>query len=213
MNRFFQSLVPIKSTIKKKLKKYKIEVVLLVFALLSALISVGIYFAGKKDSKEAAVIFEEKTADYPSKIFIDIAGAVEKPDVYEVTVGARLKDFLIMAGGLSAEADREFFSRNFNLARIVADQEKIYIPSVNEVQRGFFVENQQTLKNISENQSEKININTATIEELDELPGVGKVTAKKIIEGRPYENIDQLLTKKVVNKSVYEKIKELIITD
>ncbi|MFN4212549.1 MAG: helix-hairpin-helix domain-containing protein [Microgenomates group bacterium] len=217
MSGFLNSFAPIKisfSPLFKRLKKYKIEIILLIFALITALISVGVYFVSQKETAEEPVFFEKKTITPSfSKIFVDIAGAVEKPNVYEVTVGARLKDVLVMAGGLSADADRKFFSRNFNLAKIVADQEKIYIPSTEEVKNGFFVENQQTLPNPSQTISKKININTASLEELDQLPGVGKVTAQKIIDGRPYQSLEELLTKKVINKGVYDKIINIITTN
>ncbi len=140
------------------------------------------------------VILERKPTNLPySKIFVDIAGAVEKPDVYEVTAGSRLKDVLIMAGGLSAQADRHFFARYFNLSRIISDQEKIYIPSTFEIENGIFTEEQLTFENFPKNplnepieeKSKKININTSTIEELNQLPGVGKATAQKIINNRP----------------------------
>jgi len=155
------------------------------------------------------------------KVFVDISGCVKNPGVYEASFGARLKDILNLAGGLSDEADKNFFQRNFNLARIVFDQEKIYVPSIWEIQNGIFVENPKTLdysspQNInleeytSPNVNEKININQATVEELDTLPGVGKITAQKIISNRPYQTIEELLTKKVVNKSTFEKIKDLI---
>jgi competence protein ComEA len=61
----------------------------------------------------------------------------------------------------------------------------------------------------SESQS-LISINDSTIEELDQLPGIGQITANKIISNRPYTTIEDLLTKKVVNKGVFEKIKNLI---
>lgn len=158
------------------------------------------------------------------KIFVDVSGAIKKPNIYQVDFGARIKEVIDKAGGLSDEADMIFFNRNFNLARIVTDQEKIYIPSIMEINSGIFVQNQRTLDYVSpvtgviynapttntpiDNQL--INLNSATIEELDQLPGIGQVTANKIITNRPYSNIEELLTKKVVNKSVYEKIKNLI---
>jgi competence protein ComEA len=108
------------------------------------------------------------------------------------------------------------------LARIVSDQEKIYIPSVSEINNGIFVQNLQALNYIEPNiissidnqqstiNNNLINLNSATIEELDQLPGIGQVTANKIIVNRPYSTIDELLVKKTVNKSVFEKIKGLI---
>jgi competence protein ComEA len=204
MSGFFQSFLPI----VKRLKKYKIEIFLLAIAFFSALISAGVYLATQKErgTDEEIISNEPAAKQGGGRIFVDIAGAVEKPDVYEVTAGARLKDVLGVAGGLSADADREFFSRNFNLAKIIEDQEKIYIPSTSEIQNGASVENAPTSA-----YNQKININRASLDELDQLPQVGKVTAQKIIENRPYQSLEDLLAKKVVNKSVYEKIKNLII--
>lgn len=222
---FLESFKPALKTLNKKLKKYRLEIFLLFLAIVSALISLIIFLTEKTNQSEYSpnVNFNYKNEPL-GRIYVDIAGAVEKPDVYEVSVGARLKDVLILAGGLSAQADRDFFQRNFNLARIVSDQEKFYIPSVYEIQNGLFTENSQTLdytqpniQTVSSNNvsldSQLININQATMGELDQLPGVGKVTAQKIIQNRPYSNIDELLTKKVVNKSVFEKIKDLITVE
>jgi len=212
---FFKSLKPILKAMGKKLKKYRIEIFLLITALISTSISLFIFLnLNNKNGEE--IISENKIDFLPEKILVDLQGAVEKPDVYEISSGARLKDVLILAGGLSAEADRVFFSRHFNLAKKVADQEKYYIPSVEEVQTGLIKESEQTLNYNQTNnqktahQSSLININTASIEELDQLPGIGKVTGQKIIQNRPYHNIEELSAKKIVNKTVYEKIKNLI---
>ncbi len=60
---------------------------------------------------------------------------------------------------------------------------------------------------------EKININSATIWELDELPGIGQISAQKITDGRPYSSISALLEQKIVSKTTFEKIKGSIIVD
>ena len=223
MKEFIRSFSPFLKKLKK-FKRYRLEIFLLSLAFIITIISLILY--QKNESPESNLIKEtqssyQKENSSPRKIFVDIAGAVNNPGMYEATLGARLKDILALAGGLSDEADRIFFQRNFNLARIVTDQEKIYVPSSWEINSGIFIENSRTLdyispqnispsENNSSNSVEKININQATIEELDTLPGIGKVTAQKIINNRPYENIDELLTKKVINKSTFEKIKDLI---
>ena len=218
MKNFFRSFLPV----LKKIKKYKIEIFLLGASFFIAIFSLILY--QKENAEEKPEVVDEKTFNNPppyKKIFVDVAGAVKNPGVYEATFGARLKDVLDLAGGLSDEADKFFFQRNFNLAKIIIDQEKIYIPATWEIQSGIFVENQRTLDytqktNINweggnlENSINKININQATAEELETLPGIGKITAQKIIKNRPYQTIDELLTKKVIGKSTFEKIKDLI---
>ena len=146
-------------------------------------------------------------------------------NLYQVDYGARIKDVVDKAGGLSDDADVIFFNRNFNLARVVTDQEKIYVPSIAEINNGIFIQNQLMLdyttptnnqllttdnQSPGANNQSLININDVTIEELDQLPGIGQVTANKIIANRPYSKLEELLTKKVVNKGVFEKIKNLI---
>lgn len=179
-----------------------------------------IYFSEKKDQENNIIDIKQLLPEETKKSFyIDISGAVGKPDVYEVTPGARLKDVLVLAGGLSADADRYFFARNFNLARFVSDQEKVYIPSIYEINSGLFTETSriidyispvETSNEITNQQNSKININQANLEELDQLPGVGPTTAKKIVDNRPYIKIEDLLNKKIINKTTFEKIKDLI---
>lgn len=205
----------------KKLKKYRIEIVILTIAFLIAVVSLLIFFNTSQKTDEEIEISSTRLSqnfDGRAKIFVDVSGSINKPDLYEASNGTRLKEIIKKAGGLSDDADKSFFARNFNLARVVSDQEKIYIPSAWEINNGYFVENQQTLNYISPGAgigsnvptSYKININSDTIEELDTLPGVGKVTVQKIIDNRPFGALEELLNKKIVNKSVFENIKYLI---
>lgn len=219
MSGFIKSFNPI----LKRLKKYALEIILLTLALIITISALVIYAKNGLSANEEI----ETDSSGQSKIFVDVSGAVKKPNVYEIEFGARLKDLINKAGGLSEEADIIFFNRNFNLARIVTDQEKVYVPSALEIGNGIFIQNQQTLDYASPvstanlpsqltqtdlglNSNEIININSATLEELDQLPGVGEVTANKIIANRPYSTIEELLSKKIVNKSVYDKINSLI---
>lgn len=203
--------------IRKKIKKYLVEIVILTIALIIAVISLIIFLKSQEDSSSS--IISQKTENQSlTKIYVDVSGSVNKPDLYEATNNTRLKELIQRAGGLSDSADKDFFSRNFNLARIVIDQEKIYIPSIWEVQNGYFTESPQTLNYlyplVNNQQSlinnNLININSASIEELDTLPGVGKITAQKIIDNRPFKALEELIDKKIINKSVFENIKNLI---
>ncbi len=163
-------------------------------------------------------------------IFVDVSGAVNKPGVYEATPGARIADLIEMAEGISHEADVYFVARNFNMARMVGDQDKIYVPFMFDIALGTFSEESRILEYLqplyphgsteSEEQSAhiptasenfyKVSINNSTIEELDTLPGVGPVTAQKVIDNRPYQTVDELISKKVMNQSTFNKINEFI---
>ena len=141
------------------------------------------------------------SAEIKSKtIVVDISGAVEQAGVYLVPYDSRISNVLITAGGLSPKADRKYISRYINLAQRVTDGMKIYIPFENEI-----ASNPVTQLN-----NNTININSASISELDSLPGIGITSANKIISGRPYGNIAELVSKKIVSASVYEKIKDKI---
>lgn len=161
-----------------------------------------------------------KEVSQANAIFIDVSGAVINPDVYEVTPGARLKDVILKAGGLAKNADAKYVARNFNFAKLVGDQEKIYIPYTFDIASRIFVESPRILEYLqplynssSETQQTNpitISINTSSIEELDTMPGIGPVTAQKIIDNRPYSSIDDLLIKKVLNQTTFQKIQNMI---
>lgn len=140
-------------------------------------------------------------------IFVDLQGAVEKPGVYELPLGSRMNDILIQAGGFSAEADREWVARSLNLAQKLADGAKIYIPGKPES-----LNSQSVTRNslTAQTLSSLININSASAAQLDTLWGIGPATAQKIIEGRPYQDINDLQTKKLVKSNVWEAIKDKI---
>lgn len=164
-----------------------------------------ISFLGSKESGDPITIssVEGEATDVP-QIVVDIAGAVVAPGVYRLADGARLQDALIAAGGFSADADRERISREFNLAAKLTDGGKIYVPGIGEgiksIKGTISIKGEEGL----------ININTASLKELDSLPGVGSVTAEKIVSGRPYTLVEDLQSKKIVSASVYEKIKDKI---
>lgn len=140
-------------------------------------------------------------------ILVDIEGAVQKPGVYKLPQESRIQDGLVAAGGLSAKADRAYVAKNFNQAIKLADGAKIYVPSLEEA-----VADVSVLSTSSEGTAvgALININTASESELDSLPGVGPVTAQKIIGARPYGAVDELLSKKIVGAKVFDQIKDKI---
>lgn len=137
------------------------------------------------------------------EIFVDVSGAVISPGVYKMSEGARVKDALVAAGGFSSTADREIVAREVNLAAVVDDGQKIYIRAVAD-------EKSTTGSVMGAKTSGKINLNTASLGELDNLWGVGQTRAGQIIKNRPYTKVEELMTKKVVTKAVFEKIRDQI---
>ena len=140
-----------------------------------------------------------------SEIVADVSGAVMSPGVYKFKSGARIQDALVSAGGLSSSADRDYVSKSINLASPLKDGVKIYIRKVGDAVKA--VPQSSSVLSAS---TQGISINNSTSEELDSLPGVGPVTAKKIIEGRPYSSVEELQERKIVSAKVYNEIKDKI---
>lgn len=148
----------------------------------------------------------KNTITVKTEVFIDVAGGVLSPGVYTLPEDARVQDALVAAGGMSEDADRELVAKQLNLAAKVKDGTKIYVPKIGESTKNI-VESVE-----GESGSSLVNINTASQSELESLPGIGPVTAVKIMDNRPYGSIEELTEKKVVNSSVFEKIKDTIGT-
>lgn len=144
--------------------------------------------SGDVGTGEQAVSSTEKT------IMVDIEGEVLSPGVYEVSSNARISDALSAAGGLSARADRNRISREMNLAQPLADGTKVYIPAIGEQPEvaGSF---------------SQVSINNSTLNQLDALWGIGEARAQSIIDGRPYQHVEELVEKKILPQNVYEKNK------
>lgn len=169
------------------------------------LLGYGLISSFNKNEPEDVVFETAEETNAENKIVVDIEGAVVTPGVYSLNSDARVKDALVAASGLAQDADRDWVSKNLNLAAKLTDSAKVYIPRVGE--QVFTSSN--GVAGVA-TQSNFININSASPSELESLPGIGPVTAKKIIDNRPYNLIDDLLTKKVVGSSVFQKIKEKI---
>jgi len=200
---------------EKLIEKYKIQLVFVLGGLI--LLGLGvIFFRLNSADKPKIEIVSPDSSQSSATIFVDIEGAVEKPGVYELLANSRINDLLIRAGGLSAEADREWISKNINLAQKLQDGAKVYIPSQKEVRQfggpalSTIGEGTGEVAGVSGSVIGKININTASQAQLESLWGIGEKRAADIIANRPYQSIDELVTKAKIPKSVVEKIKEKI---
>ena len=188
--------------VKELIENYKIPIGLSLVGLV--LIIGGMVFSKNPEEQypKESLVRTEKT------INIDLSGAVLKPGVYKLKDGKLLEDAIKEAGGFAQEANKEYISKYLNLAQKLSDGMKIYVPYEGDlapigVAVGGVV--------AGTNSSQMVNINSSTQSELEALPGIGPVTAAKIISGRPYQKVDDLLSQKIVSKSVFEKIKGSII--
>lgn len=187
---------------------YKKGLALVLIIAIIIMTALGIKLSGK----EKEVIFtnyadlnqsEEQKQEKPnneeiSYIYVDIDGAVINPGVYELTEGSRVIDAINLAGGLSDNA----FTQNLNKARILVDGEKIYIYQEGEIE---IIE--------SDDKVGLININSASIDSLMSLPGIGEVYAKRIIDYRnkkKFSSIEEIKNIEGIGGKTFEKLKELI---
>lgn len=169
------------------------------------LVGYGVWEQIKPREVRVEVIAEKKNEGVEEgvkgEIIVDVAGEVEKPGVYKLPTNSRIGDALVIAGGLSASADRGWVAESLNLAEKVQDGGKIYIPSrdLGENKR----EGQSTRMSV-----ERVNINSASSGELETLPGIGVARAQAIVTNRPYGKTEELISKAKIPESVYEKIRD-----
>lgn len=195
-----------KENLLTSLRTKKIPLLLASSGIVFILIGIVGMFISENNS--GGVIIEEsasteRSVDSSTRIVVDVSGAVLKPGVHKLASDARIQEALIAAGGLADNADREYISKNINLALKISDGAKIYIPAKGESITRSASSGQASITGL-------ININTASLSELDTLSGVGPVTAQKIIDSRPYVNIEDIVAKKVMGQKAFEKIREKI---
>ncbi len=131
-------------------------------------------------------------------INVDIGGAVEKPGLYELKNGSRYADIISLAGGPTRDVSKEFMAKELNLSKQLNDQEKVYLPFSSEEIVPLVVRNDV---------SNMVSVNNATSQELQNLKGVGEATAQKIISGRPYSELTELVGNKIISEKLFNDLK------
>jgi len=148
-------------------------------------------------------------------VVVQVAGAVARPGVYSLPVGSRVADAIQAAGGYSTEVDPRAAETKLNLAAKLQDAQLIAVPRRGETASGATGAGGASGAGTSTTPG-LINLNTATAEQLDTLPGVGPATAQKIIASRqeqPFAKVDDLVTRKVVTASTLSKLRSLVTVD
>lgn len=141
----------------------------------------------------------EENVVIPEDIFVHISGEINYPGLLKLKKGQRLYEAIEMAGGVTKDADLD----SINLAMVLADEDKIYIPKIGESAPEF-------LLNIDSGNS-KINLNRATKEDLMSLDGIGDKTAEAIIKYRDengFNEIEDIMKVPGIGKGKFYKIKD-----
>ena len=144
-----------------------------------------------------------------NKIVVEIKGEVKNPNIYYLNEDSIIDDLIVAAGGLRENAN----TSQINRAEQLQNHQSIYIPSNEEIQNSA----EEVVNKVNnQNNSNLININTASVSELDALPGVGPSKAQAIItyreENGPFKSIEEIKNVSGIGESSFEKIKDLITT-
>jgi competence protein ComEA len=142
----------------------------------------------------------------PAPIRVYVCGEVNQPDVYELPAGSIVKDALQSAGGATDAADLI----RINLAHVLQDEDQVYVPTQGDEASMPAVVRAPSSWGAGQ-QSDGVNINTASLDELQSLPGIGPVLAQRIVEHRPYRRSEDILEVPGIGETTYAKLKDLIV--
>lgn len=186
---------------------------------------IALYFAfqnGDSDQNDPEFLFPEEQTNHEEKqqdeakeaskaIVIDIKGAVKKPGVYTMNEGDRVVDAIEKAGGFQKEADQN----QLNLASLLKDEMVIYVPKKGEQYQEKPL--QAAANGLSQEEDGKIRINSASVEELQKLQGIGPAKAQAIVtyreENGPFKTVEDLLEVSGIGEKTLENIKDDIVVD
>lgn len=160
-------------------------------AVVLALVSAIVFLASRPGGGATPVSLVVSDDAGAAILVVDVAGAVESPHVVDLPEGSRVRDAVAAAGGLAPEAD----ASSVNLARRLTDGEQVYIPREGEGAGG------------------AVNVNRASASELEDLPGIGPVLAKRIVaergSGGPYASLDDLARVAGIGSSLVARLEGL----
>lgn len=191
----------------------RIAVAALAAALVAVALGAWLLFAVGSAAKPAADAlldpFASATTSFAAAtsdlLVVDVEGAVLRPGIIEAAAGSRVSDAVAAAGGYSPLADLAAAAAQVNLAAVLRDGQQIVVPQIGVAAAGG--------STAGGGSGGLVNLNSATPEALDALPGIGPVTVQKIVAARtqkPFATLEELLTRKVLTNAQLDKIRDLV---
>lgn len=202
-------------------KKQKIIIIVITTAML---LFIGFYIINKANNSQYIeleteedklienTVINEETFENEEKIIVHVMGAVKNQGIVEIEKGLRIADVINAAGGTTEEADLS----KINLAYIVEDGQKIYVPNINDegITESITKDAGENVLEKDNKNSNKVNINTASQTELETLSGIGPSTALKIInyreENGSFDNVEDIKNVPGIGDAKFESLKEKI---
>lgn len=170
----------------------------------------------ESETETVTLQVDDGSIDTDSAVIKDIkvyvCGAVQRPDVYEISADSRIVDAVSAAGGFAIDA----YPEAMNLAETVSDGSRIYVPTKEEVDALAVVysDTGSGSGGTTSDSTGRVNINTATLEELTTLPGIGDTRARAIIDYREqngaFGNIEDIMQVTGIKEKSFSKIKDSI---
>ena len=150
-------------------------------------------------------------------LYVYICGAVKKPGVYTLPEGSRVCELFEAAEGLTKEAATDYW----NQARLLVDGEMIYVPTMEEAEERQMgrLDSSSDWNDLTDvdNKNGKINLNTASVEQLMEIPGIGEAKARAIVQYREtngaFSSIEEVMNIEGIKEGVFSKMKEYIVVN
>lgn len=180
---------------------------------------------GTTKAPQAQEVFGE-TAGVPSaettekQVYVHVCGAVVSEGVYALRAGSRVSDGIAAAGGFSETADTTYH----NLAALLSDGQKVYVPTVEETKALSVPDRTASAEDdgagevsSGETGTKKVNLNTAGLQELMTLSGIGEAKAKSILQYRekvgPFRSIEEIKNVSGIGDAMFERVRESIIVE
>lgn len=148
-----------------------------------------------------------------AEIIVEIVGAVPRPGVFRLAAGSRIADLVALAGGYGTRIDTARAALELKLASVLHDGEQVRVPSRDDTDPAIAGSPGVAGADSSSGPSGPTSLNLATQAQLEELPGVGPVTAQKILTAReeaPFTSIDELRSRGLVGEKTLENLRELV---
>lgn len=156
---------------------------------------------------------QEKVATESQQVTVDVKGAVQKPGVYTLPAGSRVTDAVKVAGSFSGEADKN----SVNLAQKVADEQVVYVAKVGEAVSAVTAIPATSTASETQSSQGKINLNKATLADLQTISGIGEKRAQDILDYRDsnggFKSVDDLSNISGIGDKTLERLRAEVTVD